>query len=379
MKRTTVFPSLTSKSTMAHTRSRRAFLRATALTGGLLASGIGFPAIGAGRAAAASLPEGLAQTPLGEQIAWFLATVNGGGAGLTEAEIAAHLSPNFLAAIPPAQIVGLMQGIAGGYGALTLQGVTRVPTESQAVALVGAAAGVQLALPITVENTAPHRITGLTIYPSPSGDGTPLLPEADADPADATLVEIGGRRLYCAGAGTGGPTVVLEAGLGDSAATWTGIIPAIAGFARVVGYDRANTTAGASDPAPMPRTAADAVADLHNLLTAAAIPGPYVLVGHSIGGLFVRLYASSYPEEVAGLVLVDASHEEQDARREAMVSPELFAPNSRRPPQTAKVSISPPASHRCASPATRAPCARSRSSWSAPARRTPRSFPRAGR
>jgi len=91
-----------------------------------------------------------------------------------------------------------------------------------------------------------------------------------------------------------------------------------------VSYDRPNTTAGASDPAPAPRTAADVVADLHLLLEAAAVPGPYVLVGHSVGGLFVRLYASRYPDEVAGLVLVDASHEEQDARREAMVPADLF-------------------------------------------------------
>jgi pimeloyl-ACP methyl ester carboxylesterase len=118
---------------------------------------------------------------------------------------------------------------------------------------------------------------------------------------------------------------VLEAGLTDSAAAWAGIMPAIASFARVVSYDRANTTAGASDPAAMPRTAQDAVADLHAMLEAAAVPGPYVLAGHSVGGLFARLFASTYPEKVAGLVLVDASHEEQDVRREAMVAAELFA------------------------------------------------------
>ena len=125
--------------------------------------------------------------------------------------------------------------------------------------------------------------------------------------------------------GTGGPTVVLEAGLTASAAPWSGVIPAIASFTRVVSYDRPNTTAGASDPAPVPRTAADIVTDLHALLDAADVPGPYVLVGHSVGGLFVRLYASRYPDDVAGLVLVDSSHEDQDERRRPLVSPELFA------------------------------------------------------
>ena len=118
---------------------------------------------------------------------------------------------------------------------------------------------------------------------------------------------------------------MLEAGLTDSAATWSGIIPALASFTRIVSYDRPNTTAGASDPAPVPRTAADVVTDLHVLLDAANVPAPYVLVGHSVGGLFVRLYASTYPEDVAGLVLVDSSHEDQEERRRPLVSEELFA------------------------------------------------------
>jgi pimeloyl-ACP methyl ester carboxylesterase len=274
-----------------------------------------------------TLVDGLASTPLGDQLAWFLAAVNTGGAGLTEADIAAHVAPSLLAVVPPAQLIGLMQGLAGGYGTLTLQGATRPPTATQAVGLVAAAVGTQLALPITVEAAAPHRITGLTVYPSPSGDGMPLLPITIGTGAAtyAPLVDVGGRGLYRADVGSGGPTVVLEDGLTDSAATWSGVVPAIAAFAQVVSYDRPNTIAGASDPAPAPRTAADVVADLHVLLEAEAVPGPYVLVGHSVGGLFVRLFASNYPDEVAGLVLVDASHEEQDVRRQALVSAELFA------------------------------------------------------
>jgi pimeloyl-ACP methyl ester carboxylesterase len=278
--------------------------------------------------AAAASQDALAQTPVGEQLAWLLAAVNGGGASLTEADVAEHVSPAFLAVIPPAQLIGLVQQLASGYGALTLQGVTRPPTATQAVALVSASVGLQLALPIAIEAAPPHRITGLTIYPSPPGDGQPLQPatgDGEAIAMNAPLVDIGGRGLYRAETGTDVPTVLFEAGLGDSAATWAGVIPAVAAFAGVVSYDRPNTNAGASDPAPTPRTADDVVADLNALLGMEAGSGPYVLVGHSVGGLFARLYASRYPDQVAGLVLVDASHEKQDHLRQAMVSADLFA------------------------------------------------------
>jgi pimeloyl-ACP methyl ester carboxylesterase len=265
---------------------------------------------------------------LGDQLSWFLAAVNDGGTSLTEEDVAAHFAPSFVAAVPPAQIIGLIQGLAGGYGVLTVDGVTRPPTATQAVGLVTAAVGIQLAVPITVEHETPHRITDLFVYPVPSADGMPILPapgNTNATEVVAPLIDIGGRRLYRSDVGAGDPTVILEAGLPDSAAPWSGVIPATASFARVVSYDRPNTIAGASDPAPTPRSAADAVTDLHALLNAAAVPSPYMLVGHSVGGLFVRLYASRYPDEVAGLVLVDSSHEDQDERRRQMVSPELFA------------------------------------------------------
>ncbi|MEA2586427.1 MAG: hypothetical protein QOF33_4512 [Thermomicrobiales bacterium] len=330
---------------MLHRLSRRSLLRATTAAGiavgavrgapsrSTLAVGIGRPATSATHSSMAAdatpVPvDGFAQTPLGDQLAWFLAAVNGGGTSLTEADVVAHIAPTLLAVIPPAELIGLIQGIAGGYGTLKLDGVTRPPTATQAVALVTAAVGLQLALPITVEDATPHRITGLNVYAVPSADGAPILPMPSTSAGTETvtsLIDIGGRRLYRADVGSGGPTVVLEAGLAASAAPWSGIIPALASFTRVVSYDRPNTTAGASDPAPGPRTAADVVADLHALLDAAAVPSPYVLVGHSVGGLFVRLYASRYPDEVAGLVLVDASHEEQDVRRQALVSAELFA------------------------------------------------------
>jgi len=131
-------------------------------------------------------------------------------------------------------------------------------------------------------------------------------------PAPGVLVDVGGRRLHLLCVGAGAPTVVLEAGLGDGLLTWARVQDSIAGFARVCAYDRAGY--GWSEPGPAPRTSAREVGELHALLGAAHLPPPYVLVGHSMGGLNVRLYAFRYPREVAGLVLVDPSQETQFER-----------------------------------------------------------------
>jgi pimeloyl-ACP methyl ester carboxylesterase len=102
--------------------------------------------------------------------------------------------------------------------------------------------------------------------------------------------------------------------------TWDRVVPEIAKFVQVVVYDRAGL--GGSDPGPRPRTSQQNVTELHALLSNAGIPGPYVLVGHSFGGLDVRLFASQYPGEVAGVVLIDASYEEQYLRFANIKSPE---------------------------------------------------------
>lgn len=129
------------------------------------------------------------------------------------------------------------------------------------------------------------------------------------------LVDIGGRRLHihCRGPiAPARPTIVLEAGLGESSLTWAGVAPALAERHRVCAYDRAGQ--GWSDPRSGEHSAAATVADLHTLLNAAGEPGPYLLVGHSLGGLYARLFAQRYPDEVAGLALLDPSHEEMTSR-----------------------------------------------------------------
>ena len=127
-------------------------------------------------------------------------------------------------------------------------------------------------------------------------------------PPPGRLIDVGDRRLHvvCAG-NAGGPTVVIEAGSGDDSNSWRRILDRVGTFADVCTYDRAGL--GWSDPAPGPRGFEDRVADLHSLLKAAAVRGPFILVGHSYGGYIVRLLARDHAEEVTGVVLVDASEE----------------------------------------------------------------------
>lgn len=147
-------------------------------------------------------------------------------------------------------------------------------------------------------------------------------PNASASPSTSpTTVDIGGgRKIYMKCQGTGSPTVVLVGGLRASADDWSvanksapAVFPEVAKFTRVCAYDRPGTPVGEkpsrSDPVRQPTTAKDAVADLHALLSAAGAKGPYVLVGHSYGGLIVKLYAKTHPKDVAGVVFVDALSE----------------------------------------------------------------------
>ena len=137
------------------------------------------------------------------------------------------------------------------------------------------------------------------------------------------LVDVGGYNLYVNCRGFGAPTVVLDAGLGVASDSWVLVQPEVAEFTRVCIYDRAGV--GQSDVGPQPRTSKQIATELHALLNHSGVEPPYVLVGHSFGGLNMRMYASAYPDEVAGMVLVDASHEDWDARIREFFTPEDYA------------------------------------------------------
>ena len=121
--------------------------------------------------------------------------------------------------------------------------------------------------------------------------------------APGQLVDVGGHRLHLNCAGLGSPSVILESGLGESAAYWGWISAAVAGDTKVCVYDRAGR--GWSDPASAPQDGVAVATDLHTLLDRGHVVGPFVLVGHSSGAEYVRIFADRYPEQVAGMVLLD--------------------------------------------------------------------------
>ena len=135
--------------------------------------------------------------------------------------------------------------------------------------------------------------------------------QKDKKPAYAppgTLLDVGGFRLHLNCTGKSGPAVVLIAGGGDYSFDWGLVQPDVSRFTRVCSYDRAGLAW--SDPGPTPRTMRQEAYELHTLLKAARVEAPYVLVGHSVGGLIARVYAEQYAGEVAGMVLVDSTHED---------------------------------------------------------------------
>jgi pimeloyl-ACP methyl ester carboxylesterase len=132
------------------------------------------------------------------------------------------------------------------------------------------------------------------------------------NPPPGRLVDVGGYEMHIDCTGQGSPVVVLDAGLGDSYVSWRKVQREIATLTTVCSYDRAGL--GFSDPSPHPRTSKVIAEELHTLLHSAGVAVPVILVGHSMGGYDVRLFASLYRNEVAGMVLVDASHPEQQKR-----------------------------------------------------------------
>ena len=174
------------------------------------------------------------------------------------------------------------------------------------------------AAPVATDQSSstPAETTSETAAPTASGS----IGGAIAGTFDAN-----GHSLFLTCVGTGSPTIVIEAGEGQLSDEMNQITPALAERGRVCSYDRANL--GQSGPAPTPRTARDVVDDLHALLGAAAVPGPYMLIGHSGGGPYVQLYARAYPTEVAGVLItnpvppcaewIEQGFEEMSAREQA--------------------------------------------------------------
>jgi len=141
---------------------------------------------------------------------------------------------------------------------------------------------------------SPNKAATSTIVPLPTAPGT--------------MIDVGGYNLYLNCTGSGSPTVILEAGLSGDFTSWNTTQPEIAKFTQVCSYDRAGLSY--SDPGPKPRNAILTTSDLHTLLTKANITPPYILVGHSFGGLLIRRYYFEYPDEVAGMVFIESLTED---------------------------------------------------------------------
>ena len=263
--------------------------------------------------AKALLPAG----PLGRQLQWVLAQLGGEAATLTEAEVRAHFSAEYFAVwgeqrSPSVLVEAFRQTIVELGGTARLVGFAYPPRTRQAVALIQSTSGVRGAVQIGVTSGRPALIEFLEVQ----GAGPTIVPKGRF----SGWFDIGGRQLFLRCTGHGSPTVVLEGGLTTD---WYELQNQLSGFTRVCSYDRPGGPGSRSDPAPIPRTARDFVADLHALLAAARVPGPYVLAGHSNSGLFSVLYASTHPRQVAGLVLIDAVHPAYHRRQLALLKPLL--------------------------------------------------------
>jgi pimeloyl-ACP methyl ester carboxylesterase len=263
--------------------------------------------------AKALLPAG----PLGRQLQWVLAQLGGEAATLTEAEVRAHFSAEYFAVwgeqrSPSVLVEAFRQTIVELGGTARLVGFAYPPRARQAVALIQSTSGVRGAVQIGVTSGRPALIEFLEVQ----GAGPTIVPKGRF----SGWFDIGGRQLFLRCTGHGSPTVVLEGGLTSD---WYELQNQLSGFTRVCSYDRPGGPGSRSDPAPIPRTARDFVADLHALLAAARVPGPYVLAGHSNSGLFSVLYASTHPRQVAGLVLIDAVHPAYHRRQLALLKPLL--------------------------------------------------------
>jgi pimeloyl-ACP methyl ester carboxylesterase len=239
----------------------------------------------------------LPDSAVGRQLRWVLEQLGGASSTLTVAEVRKHLTPGLRQTFPARQARQVLERTLAERGSMQLVGFSYPPRPGQAAALVQSRAGTRGAVAIGVVG---HRIDFLEL-----DDGPPtVVPRGP----HSGLFDVGrGREMFLRCTGTGSPTVVLENGL---VSDWYEVQNRLSRTTRVCSYDPARMAGpwGRSDPAPAPRDGHDRVADLHRLLAAAHVPPPYVLAGHSNGGLFSLLYASQRPRQVAGMVLIDGVH-----------------------------------------------------------------------
>ena len=163
-----------------------------------------------------------------------------------------------------------------------------------------------------------------SVTPLPPTDiPTPTLAPPIVTPTPEILegkVDIGGRGLYYTCLGEGSPIVVVDSGFARDHLDWLSVMRKVAPHTRICAYDRAGL--GESDPTPTPRTSLDMANDLHALLTQAGIPGPYILAGHSLGGVNVLVYTHQYPDDVVGVVLVEPASPDYSKRVLESLPPE---------------------------------------------------------
>ena len=269
--------------------------------------------------AAAQIPE----TPVGDQLRWVLDHLAPGGQTPTLDEINEHISAEFLRDVMPAEIVIELFGqTVAERGGVHFERFAFDPRPDAAVAIFRTDTGDEGALFLEVEPQPPHRIEGIAL------DEVPAEPLATSG-AHAGLFDVGGRQLFLSCFGDGEPTVVLVGGLSSD---WIEVQQAASATTRVCSYDKPNVPGSRSEDAPTPRDAAGMADELAALLETAAVPDPYVIVGHSNGGMVAQLFAATHPDRIAGIVLVDSAHEDQDLRAAELARSQL-------PPEEAEALI----------------------------------------
>jgi pimeloyl-ACP methyl ester carboxylesterase len=262
-------------------------------------------------------------TPVGEQLRWTLDHLAADAQPLTVDEVNEHVSAEYLRDVLPANtIVSLFHDTIAERGGVQFERFAFDPRPESAVALVRAGDGEHAAVYLDVETQAPHRIETIAL------DAAPAEPLATAGPHTG-MFQVDGRQLFLSCVGAGEPTVVLVGGLTSD---WTDVQRPVSDTTRVCSYDKPNVLGSRSDHAPTPRDAAGMADELAALLDAAAVPGPYVMVGHSNGGMVAQLYAATHPDRIAGIVLVDSATEDQDLRAAELI-------RSQRPADQAEAMI----------------------------------------